>query len=45
MLREPAYAVERSHDGEAKTASEWAAGTMPAANVRRRSSGSPSPTG
>ena len=43
MPREPAYAVERSHDGEATAASERATGRMPDASVRRRGMGGSEP--
>jgi hypothetical protein len=43
MPREPAYDDERRQDAGATAASERAAGTMPAASVRRRGTGSPEP--
>jgi hypothetical protein len=44
MPREPAYAAERSQDGEAKAASERAKDRMSEASVRRRGVGNPEPT-
>jgi hypothetical protein len=41
--REPAYAAERSHEGEATAASERATGRMPDVSARRRGTGSPEP--
>jgi hypothetical protein len=41
MPQEPAYAAERSQDGEAKAASSERRAWMPVASVRRRGVGSP----
>jgi len=43
MPQEPAYAAERSQDGEAKAASERAKDRMSEASVRREGVGSPKP--
>ena len=44
MPREPAYAAERSQDGEAKAASERAKNRMFVASVRLSGHGQPRPT-